>query len=685
MKALQVNKSVQELREHYITLLENATNAEVAASIYSDNLYAIDLTVYSKDYSLESLFYNSFAKSMLDNNLSLHPEQLNIINMIDSNEALIISAPTSFGKTFSVFEYIARKKMNNIVLVVPTLALVEEYIKKIIKKYNTFFKEYKVHTQMDNIINYGKYSKNIFILTHDKVLQGLENFDDNIIDLLVIDEVYKLATDNDDRVLILNMAYYYLSKKAKKYVLLAPFISSIDNTNELEKTPVFYKTDYSPVVNKLIVEKILKEKERYTKCQNLISQFKQSDKTLVYFPTVKGMYKYVNEMIINEPEIGFNNSETYRFNNWIKEEFHPGWCVVKALSRGYVIHNGQLPLGIRMYLLNLFENDDNYNKLLCTSTLLEGVNTSAKNIIITKPSRKSERGGNFTAFDFYNLVGRTGRLNKHYVGNAYYIKGPKDQEYQKEDAIKSIRFELTDDSMDIDIQLGNIDKHNEYQLFLEKLNITHDDYMKYIGCHFRFNSIKNLYDSYKYNETKLLNCLALLKENPKKSRFDLINILYEISEGLERKYYVSLINLIINRKRNNVREIVEYIKEYYKNENVDTIISDTIKLKSSYIEHKFYKKIQIIIYFMNLNKIETALIDIINNKIISNIEYIYFISSKQKKMLKDIGIYDRDIDTIIKFIGEDFDDIFEMKKRLKEVKNKIYSLSFLSKYIIKNL
>lgn len=58
--------------------------------------------------------------------------------------------------------------------------------------------------------------------------------------------------------------------------------------------------------------------------------------------------------------------------------------------------------------------------MLCTSTLLEGVNTSAENIIITKPARRF--GENFDAFDFYNLVGRTGRLFQHCLGTAYYIK-----------------------------------------------------------------------------------------------------------------------------------------------------------------------------------------------------------------------------------------------------------------------
>lgn len=57
-----------------------------------------------------------------------------------------------------------------------------------------------------------------------------------------------------------------------------------------------------------------------------------------------------------------------------------------------------------------------------------------QNIVITKPSRRSERNisdDNFSAFDFFNLVGRTGRLNQHYIGDAYYLKAPSDPPYKK--------------------------------------------------------------------------------------------------------------------------------------------------------------------------------------------------------------------------------------------------------------
>ena len=78
---------------------------------------------------------------------------------------------------------------------------------------------------------------------------------------------------------------------------------------------------------------------------------------------------------------------------------------------------------------------------------------------------------------FFNLVGRTGRLNQHYIGDAYYLKAPSDPPYKKIDAIRTIKFELTDNSKDIDIQRGKIEEHDDYLAFLKHLGITHEEYI----------------------------------------------------------------------------------------------------------------------------------------------------------------------------------------------------------------
>lgn len=678
----------QVLRNRYIREIDNASNKTMRVKELAEDLFYLDLTVYSNNYSFKSIIYNAFAVSEIDSNIAMHPEQMQIVSLIKENAASIISAPTSFGKTFCIFEYIVKYKPRNVVLIVPTLALVDEYFKKIIKKYRGKFSQYKIHTNLseDKIYDFDK--NNIFILTHDKVVQETTYHIIEEIDFLVIDEVYKLETDkSNDRVLVLNMAYYYLSKKSKKYVLLAPFIKSIEGIEELDKKPVFYNSNYSPVVNDVKTYSIIQEKDRFDECKRISKTLSPNDKTLIYFPTVTNLYKYITSVIITEPKLESLDTEVFYFIEWAKEEIHEEWCLITALERGYLIHNGQIPIGTRLFQLDYYEQSQIYNKMLCTSTLLEGVNTTAKNIIITKPSRMSNKAGDsFSAFDFFNLVGRTGRLNQHYVGNAHYIKSPNDPEFLKADAIKNIKFEIVDVSKDIDIQLGEIDKHNDVKDFLSMLNIDKDEYLENIGSKLRFDNVIILYRNYKKDKKQLIDILKSFLENKRTGRLYLIQILYKICENKEKlkSLEANLINNLLNKNRPRIKKVVDDTREYYK-QDINYLITTTIKLKTSYIEHTFYSKVSIIKFFMEKENVRKKVIDVLDDKVLNPIEYLYFSNVKHKKMLLDLGIYERDIDKIIKVIGDDFDDAFELKQRLSDNLSKIKNISYISKYIINDL
>lgn len=694
MREKKKSYKLQDLRNTYIRTLAESENSTEKAREIAESLYALDLTVYSRTFTFDSIFYSAFAQSILDENIIMHPEQLEIIRKIEDNDALIVSAPTSFGKTYCVFEYIAKHFPKRVVLVVPTLALIDEYLKKIIKKYHSTFSKYKIHTNVDETRSYENYPYNIFILTHDRVVYESTIATIGEIDFLVIDEIYKLETNPADRVLILNIAYYYLSQNSKKYVLLAPFIKEIKDIEILEKQPVFYSTEYSPVINDVKVIDINAPEDRYKETVNILDEIGTKDKTLIYFPTVTGIYKYVSSVISQEEIIEDLPDEIAFFIAWAKEEIHDDWCVVKALERGYLIHNGQIPIGTRLFQMDYYENSSTYNRMLCTSTLLEGVNTTAKNIIITKPSRFSDReteSANFSAFDFFNLVGRTGRLYKHYIGKAFYIKAPNDPPYEKIDAVKSIKFEITDDSKDIDIQKGNFENRPEVIAFLKELNITCEEYKLHIGSRLRFENVKIIFENYKSNKKTLLDTLYDYLINPQKGRLILIRELYKIIDLNNNQYKFKLetnaINKLLDKRRPTIKTIVNEIMPFYKNINIDNLINTVIKLKMSYIEHQFYTSVLLIRFFMEKSSVKEDIIQVLENKVISPIEQLYFTDSKHKKMLLDLGVYERDINKIIKIIGNDFNDANELSNMLAKYLSvlKQQDISFISKYVIQNL
>lgn len=228
-------------------------------------------------------------------------------------------------------------------------------------------------------------------------------------------------------------------------------------------------------------------------------------------------------------------------------------------------------------------------------------------------------------------------------------------------------------------------QNDDYLQFIQKLGITHELYIKNIANHFRFDTVKALYDRYASRKSELIAELNKLFNDPKTGRIELIRILYNICEEQENRFKASLLNSLINRTRPKLHSIVDNAMQYFSSRGIDNIISTAIQLKTSYIEHQFYAKLILIKYFMSLDEIEQRLFDVLDNKVIGAIEHLYFSDSKQKRMLLGIGIYERDIDNIISVIGNDFEDVFEMKNRLINSYSKLHNIGYISQFVIRNL
>ena len=480
-------------------------------------------------------------------------------------------------------------------MVVPTLALVDEYKQKIIRHYKNKFKNYNIYLSIDQDKQYDLTQKNIFVVTHDRVIDDKTISLFKSIDFLVIDEVYKLQKDpSNERVLILNIAYYNMVRLSRKYVLLAPFISGVENLERLDDVPAFYATNFSPVVNDVITYDILSEDERTIYADKILKTIPIEDNTLIYFPKVVSIDNYINNTTTSFSALHIEeNPILSSFIEWGKHEIHPDWSVIKGLEKGFLIHHGQLPLGIRMLQLELFNNtESNYSRLLCTSTLLEGVNTTAKHIIITKPSRYQS---NFDAFDFYNLVGRTGRLYQHYLGVAHYIKGPRDPIYEKNQALKSIQFELTDNSIDMDINFGDYKSHPEFIRLLDRLGMSYEQYKEQIARKHRFTTVQFLLKQYEQHKQELLSELYNLTVNTGLSKINLIRVIEKIinKTGYNFKLRTFIINRLTYKYRQSVRDVVEATIRAFKNCDIPSVINSTIRLKNNYVEYEFYSKAEL--------------------------------------------------------------------------------------------
>lgn len=51
-------------------------------------------------------------------------------------------------------------------------------------------------------------------------------------------------------------------------------------------------------------------------------------------------------------------------------------------------------------------------------------------------------------------------------------------------------------------------------------------------------------------------------------------------------------------------------------------------------------------------------------------------------MLKDMGIYEGDIEFITNIIGDDFETVEELQNRIRQVRYRLNDISIVSKYVI---
>lgn len=349
----------------------------------------------------------------------LHEDQRHLLSLLNSDKNVIVSAPTSFGKSLLIEEFVASNKFRNIIIIQPTLALLDETRRKL-KKYD---KNYKliVRTSQEPSTEKG----NIFLFTAERVNE-YEEFPH--IDFIIIDEFYKLSSKRDDeRADSLNNALHYILKTFNsKFYLLGPNIDGISEGFEEKYNAVFYKTK-SSLVDVKTIDIYTEHKKKFDKPRKL-KEFKenvlfdllienQNQQSIIYCSSpsrVRYLSSKFCEYLLSKIENSTN--EKLDIVEWINENISKDWSLIKLLKNRIGIHDGALQKHITTSVIDYFNKGD-LNYLFCTTTIIEGVNTSAKNIIFFDKTKGSRTPIDF--FDYSNIKGRAGRLMIHYTGTIF--------------------------------------------------------------------------------------------------------------------------------------------------------------------------------------------------------------------------------------------------------------------------
>ncbi|MEK7017906.1 DEAD/DEAH box helicase [Bacillus sp. FSL R9-9410] len=395
-------------------------------------------------------------------NITFHKEQKILANLIAEEKNLIVSAPTSFGKSLLIQEIISLNKYKNILIIQPTLALINETrvsLRKFINNYNII-----VNTSQE------MESKNIFILTAERVLEyeGLPE-----IDYCILDEFYKLSSFRDDeRSDVLNIALRKVLKSDPIFYFIGPNIDNIPEGFKERYNAIFFKTQYS-LVNTEIVEVDLEyqttgvrrqAKEKEQKLFELLYT-QRHEQSIVYVSSPQRAYNlavkyydYLNENGLVKEEQCLPVSE------WIQENLSEDWGFNNLIKNYIGVHSGIIPKHLVHSMIEYF-NEGKLDVLFCTSTIIEGVNTSAKNVFIFD----NKKGPNpLDFFDFSNIKGRAGRMLKHYTGKVYIFNSVP----QREDINLDIPYH--DQKYINDEILVNLDRNEVHTSHLERYDELHD-------------------------------------------------------------------------------------------------------------------------------------------------------------------------------------------------------------------
>lgn len=344
--------------------------------------------------------------------VTLHSEQSLVLKRLLDGENLAVSAPTSFGKSLIIDAYIAIKRPENVLILVPTIALTDETRRRLSKKFSA---EYKIVTTSE--VELGE--RNILIFPQERAIHYCDKLEK--LDLFVVDEFYKASRAFDkERSPALLKAMIKLGEKSAQKYYLAPNINDL-NDNPFTKGMTFLRMDFNTVFLEKHEDYKDINKDVQKKNDALLRILgKQESKSLIYAGTYSGIDSVTTLLIDNTDKE--ESARLSNFSAWLATNYHPNWKLTNLAKRGVGIHTGQLHRSLSQIQVRLFEEEkDGLQTLVSTSSIIEGVNTSAENVIVWSNKKGQLKLDDFT---YRNIIGRGGRMFRHFVGKIYILEEP---------------------------------------------------------------------------------------------------------------------------------------------------------------------------------------------------------------------------------------------------------------------
>ena len=378
-----------------------------------------------------------------------------------SQEAISVSAPTSAGKSFALQQYLANSflmnRVNYALYLVPTRALIHQVSDAINNIANNSVELDIIVSTIPAPPSELSMTKGIYVLTQERSHVLLETDTELNFDLLLVDEAQTIG-DGSRGILLEVIIERLLDRNPEVRVIFgSPFSANPEHFSYLiQKDLIAIDEEESPVAQNLVAVETNYGKTRqislslYSEdswqflasypCDVELSDDRTSLSYISYFlgKTSKNLVfagspaqcekvsDQIRQWIEDEGGDSDRNDKLEEFSSLIREHIHPEYYLAAMVERGIAFHYGKMPTILRKAIEYYFAECPQLRYLICTSTLLLGVNLPAKNLFMLKPSEGekwlSTRAEPMRSTSFWNLAGRAGRLGKDFEGNVFLVK-----------------------------------------------------------------------------------------------------------------------------------------------------------------------------------------------------------------------------------------------------------------------
>lgn len=372
-------------------------------------------------------------------------------NLVDKRR-VALAAPTSAGKSFVLQNYLASLFNENpngsVVYIVPTRALIAQVSEDLRGSLSAIDGEKPEIVTVPIDAETPLPARALYIMTQERVQLGLIAHPDFRADTVVVDEAHSIA-DGARGVLLQWVVDDLLRRKPALQIMFAsPIIENLDVFGRLfglDDIKEFPSVEPTVSQNFLPVDIGSATKGRITiftcgdgsqssrevmtlslgqtiasrteKLVHIAARFGDGQSNIVYANGAAEAEKIAIQLadLLSERE---PTDEQLALAELAKEAVHPNYVLIDCVRKGVAFHYSNIPTQLRR-AIEQAASVGHIDFIVCTSTLLQGVNLPAKNVFMCAPEKGRTKPLEST--DFWNLSGRAGRLRREFQGNIFLI------------------------------------------------------------------------------------------------------------------------------------------------------------------------------------------------------------------------------------------------------------------------